>query len=72
MVIGRGTERYVTELALDHTEPMRVDERTQSTQKLVAWMSQSSASTSSLFHIGAPIPMEQRKRDFIPRIVEVE
>ena len=37
VVICRGVERYVKALALDHTEPMRVDESTLSTVKLVAF-----------------------------------
>ena len=39
-MLGRhqqGVERYVTALAPDHTEPMRVDESTLSTVKLVAF-----------------------------------
>ena len=65
-MLGRhqqGVERNVTAVALDHTEPMRVDESTLSTVKLVAflpWKSQSYASTSSSYQLGA-IPMEQRK-----------
>ena len=49
---ARGVERYVTALAVDHTEPMRVDESTLGTVKLVAflpWRSESYASTSSSF-----------------------
>ena len=49
VVISRGFERYVTELALDHTEPRRVGEHTPSIGRLVAWEWQSSASTSSGF-----------------------
>ena len=67
VVFSRGIERYVTELALDHTEPKRLDENTLSIGRLVAWKSQSSASSSS--QIGSPIeftaisPPELREPD---------
>ena len=37
VVIRRCVERYVKALAMEHTEPMRVDESTLSTVKLVAF-----------------------------------
>ena len=53
-VIRRCVERNVTELALAHTEPS-VDESTLGTGRLVAWQSQSHASTSFSSQIGALI-----------------
>ena len=69
VVIRRCIERFVTELALDHTEPMRVNEHTLST---VPWKSQANASTSSPSQFGAPIPMNKRKWEFKPGIYRVD
>ena len=45
VVICRGVERYVTELALDHTEPMRVDKSPISTRKRASSYQESTEST---------------------------
>ena len=70
VVVSRRIERCVKELALDHTEPTRLDENTLSIGRLVAWKSHSSASSSS--QIGAAIPKGQRKWDFKPTIRRVD
>ena len=57
VVISRGVERYDTELALDHTKPIRVD---------------GVEAASSLSQMDAPISIGQRKLEFIPPMNTVD
>ena len=59
VVISRGIERYVTELALDHLEPMRVDNHTVGPGTTSGLDVAPTAPTSSSSKTGAPVPMEQ-------------
>ena len=50
VVISRSVDKYVTELALDHTQPMHCDERSESTGRPVA-IKHKACAVSSVFII---------------------
>ena len=59
MVISRGVDKYVTELAADHTKPIHYDEASSSTGKLVAIKQRTEHLKASSFSSPA-LPIKQR------------
>ena len=72
VVISRDIERYVLELALNHVDPMRFDQHTMSSARPRAWTMPPISSTSSSSRTDAPVPMEHRGWEHIPRVKRVE